>query len=109
MTRHARRSASRVRPACRCNAPQQSPPRAGRATSAPVARITRRVDRWVSRSQASITQPVKHHADGLPPRGTSSGVAIDRADNVRQAEPARDDPQSLQRRQATQVAASSNQ
>ena len=69
---------------------------AGRATSAPAARMTRTVDRWVSRSHASITQPVKHHADGSPPRGASSGVASERADRCGQAEPAGQHAQSLE-------------
>ena len=69
-------------------------PRPGRATWAPAARITRTVDRWVSRSHASITQPVKHHAVGVAAASAaSSGVASDRADsrgspNRRGSEPA---------------------
>ena len=34
-----------------------------------------------------MTQPVKHQAVGLPPRGTSSGAASDRAEKARQPEP----------------------
>ena len=59
MTRRASARAPSVRPAWPCSAPQQSPPRPGRATPAPVASITRWAAAWVGRIHASITQPVK--------------------------------------------------
>ena len=73
-------------------------PRASRAT----------VDRCVSRSHASITQPVKHHASGAPPTGTSSGRRERARREARQPEPARDEAQRAARPTRSQVNAMSS-
>ena len=73
---------------------------------APVARASPAPPtRWVSRSHASITQPVNSHASGAPPTGTSSG----RSETRGQAEPRRHEPQPLRDPQQPRASASSSQ
>ena len=74
--------------------------RPGRATRAPVARMTRAVARCVSRIHASMTQPVNSHASGAPPTcDVERAQAADR--DAREAEPPRDEAQPLREPRAT--------
>ena len=104
MTRRARRARFGV--AARVHV-QRAAARPARGRSRDCVRrrraSTRAVVRWVSRIQASMTQPVNSHASGRHRRGTSSGRRPRRVD-ARDPEPARHEVQPLPRASRHHVA-----